>query len=86
MKRRLTFASIILLVVCSVLSASNTALAIEPVNPNLIPEARRVLQYLESVQGKKMLSGISGSQDAQPHAVLHMTGREPAIAGGDTAG
>jgi mannan endo-1,4-beta-mannosidase len=60
--------------------------AAEPVNPNLIPEARKVLEYFESVQGKKMLSGISGSQDAQPQAVLHMTGREPAIVGGDTAG
>jgi len=59
---------------------------IEPVDRDLIPEARRVLEYLKSVQGKKMLSGISGSQDAQPWAVLHMTGREPAIAGGDMAG
>ena len=60
--------------------------AAEPVDPDLIPEARRVLEYLHSVQGKKILTGISGSQDAQPHAVLHMTGREPAIAGGDMAG
>ena len=60
--------------------------AAEPVDPDLIPEARKVLEYLESVQGKKILTGISGSQDAQPQAVLHMTGREPAIAGGDVAG
>jgi mannan endo-1,4-beta-mannosidase len=60
--------------------------AAEPVDPDLIPEARKVLEYLESVQGKKILTGISGSQDAQPEAVLHMTGREPAIAGGDVAG
>lgn len=68
------------------LSSLWAATAVEPVDPELIPEARRVLEYLESVQGKKMLSGISGSQDAQPQAVLHMTGREPAIAGGDMAG
>lgn len=68
------------------LSALRAATAAEPVDPELIPEARRVLEYLESVQGKKILSGISGSQDAQPRAVLHMTGREPALAGGDMAG
>ena len=59
---------------------------LRPADPDLIPEARRVLGYLRSIQGKKMLSGISGSQDAQPWAVLHVTGREPAIAGGDMAG
>lgn len=60
--------------------------AAEPADPDLIPAARTVLEYLKSVQGKKILTGISGSQDAQPQAVLHMTGREPAIAGGDVAG
>lgn len=67
-------------------AASCAAAGVEPADSDLIPEARRVLQYLESIQGKKMLSGISGSQDAQTHAVLHMTGREPAISGGDMAG
>jgi len=76
-----------ILVVASLsLSALRAATAAEPVDPELIPEARRVLEYLESVQGQKILSGISGSQDAQPRAVLHMTGREPALAGGDMAG
>lgn len=68
------------------LLAADAATAAEPADPDLIPEARRVLEYLEALQGKQMLSGISGSQDAQPWAVLHMTGREPAIAGGDMAG
>ena len=86
MPRRLTVLVCVLVVVFLGLLASRPATAAEPVNPNLIPEARRVLEFLESVQGKKMLSGISGSQDAQPQAVLHVTGREPAIAGGDTAG
>lgn len=76
----------VLILVSVTLPAVRAATAAEPANPNLIPEARRVLEYLESVQGKKMLSGISGSQDAQPWAALHMTGREPAIGGGDMAG
>jgi mannan endo-1,4-beta-mannosidase len=60
--------------------------AVKPADRDLIAEARRVLDYLQSVRGKNMLSGISGSQDAQPWAVLHTTGREPAIRGGDMAG
>jgi mannan endo-1,4-beta-mannosidase len=58
----------------------------EPADPALIPEARGVLDYLESLQGKKILTGISGCQDSQPRAVLHMTGREPAISGDDVSG
>ena len=60
--------------------------AAEPADPDLIPEARKLLDYLESVQGKKILTGISGCLDSQPRAVLHMTGREPAISGDDVAG
>jgi mannan endo-1,4-beta-mannosidase len=62
------------------------AAAAEPVDPDLSPEARTVLDYLASVQGKKILTAISGCQDARPQAVLHMTGREPAISGNDVAG
>jgi hypothetical protein len=50
--------------------AATLAPAAEPVDPDLIPEARRVLDYLESVQGKKILTGISGCQDSQPRARL----------------
>ncbi len=66
--------------------AFSTAKAIEPADPHLIPEARKVLDYLESVQGKKILTGISGCLDSRPRAVLHMTGREPAVSGDDVAG
>ena len=76
-----------IVVLCGILNlATAECMAIEPANANVTPEARKVLEYLESLQGKKMLSGVSGSQDAQPQAVLHMTGREPAIKGGDMAG
>jgi hypothetical protein len=82
-KVRITFVSLIAPFICLLICLGNTQKQewrIEPVDSDLIPEARRVLEYLKSVEGKKMLSGISGSQDAQPWAVLHMTGREPAIA------
>ena len=36
------------------------AQAVEPVDRNLIPEARAVLNYLESVYGKKTLAGGNG--------------------------
>ncbi|MCL4206606.1 MAG: discoidin domain-containing protein [Pirellulaceae bacterium] len=63
-----------------------TAAAAEPVDPELIPEARKLLEYLESVQRKKILTGISGCLDSQPRAVLHTTGREPTISGDDVSG
>ena len=39
--------------------ATATAAAMEPANPNLKPTARKVLNYLESVYGKKMLAGYN---------------------------
>jgi len=76
----------LLIACCAALALAAVATAAEPVDPELIPEARKVLDYLESVQGKKVLTGISGCLDSQPRAVLHMTGREPAISGDDVAG
>jgi len=59
------------------------AFALEPVDKELIPEARRVLDYLESQYGKKTLSastsGVAGW-------VLETTGRQPAIIGFDLSG
>jgi hypothetical protein len=59
--------------------------AVEPADPNLIPEARKLLDYLLEVQGKEILTGISGFGGG-PQAVLHKTGREPAIYGTDIYG
>ena len=35
------------------------ALAIEPVNPNLNPTARKILEYLDSIYGQRVLSGYN---------------------------
>jgi mannan endo-1,4-beta-mannosidase len=57
--------------------------ALEPVDKELIPEARRVLAYLESQYGKKTLaastSGVAGW-------IYETTGRQPAIMGFDLSG
>jgi len=57
----------------------------EPADPDLIPEARRVLDYLVANRGKGILTGISRFGGGPP-AVLHKTGREPAISGTDIYG
>jgi mannan endo-1,4-beta-mannosidase len=58
--------------------------AAAPVDDQLIPEARRVLNYLHSVYGKRTVSGMSSYGGWQP--VFHMTGRMPAIYGVDAFG
>ncbi len=64
----------ILIFVCTVATATRSA---EPVNPQLIPEARRVLNYLETVYGKKTLAGMSSYGGWRP--VFEISGRAPAI-------
>jgi len=58
--------------------------ALEPVNPDLIPEARRVLDYLTSIYGKKTLAGTSGGYNAK--AIFEMSGRYPAVLATDASG
>ncbi len=41
-----------------VLSSCSRAMGIESADPNLIPEARRVLAFLDSIHGKKVPAGI----------------------------
>ncbi|MBC7237874.1 MAG: hypothetical protein H5T69_18685 [Chloroflexi bacterium] len=60
------------------------ARAIEPVNPNLSAEGRAVLEYLESVYGKQVLSGVSGMGNAE--RVHEICGRYPAILTIDISG
>jgi hypothetical protein len=74
-----------LLVLVASLGVAMHALAIEPADPDLSPEARRVLEYLTSVYGRKTLTAVS-RYGGGPAAVLHMTGREPAISGTDICG
>ena len=58
--------------------------AIEPANPNLIPEARDVLNYLASVEGKGTLAGVSGSKNAD--AIKEASGKYPAVLALDLSG
>ena len=74
-----------LVALCGSTAALREARAVEPVDPKLIPEARKLLDYAVSVQGKKILTGISRFGGGPP-AVLHRTGREPAISGTDIYG
>jgi len=74
-----------LAVACILLGAIGPVRAVEPADPDLIPEARKVLRYLHSVEGKKVLTAIS-RYGGGPPAVLHVTGRNPAITGTDIYG
>ena len=66
-----------------VLLTGLSAMAVEPVDKELIPEARTVLKYLESQYGKKTLSastsGVAGW-------IFELTGRQPSIMGFDLSG
>ena len=61
-----------------------TLTAIEPVDPELIPEARVVLDYLTSMYGKKTLAGVSGTKNAD--AIKETSGKYPAIITIDLSG
>lgn len=58
--------------------------AAEPVDPDLIPEARAVLTFLESVYGKKTLAGIWG--DKTTEQIKQVSGHYPAIQSFDLTG
>jgi mannan endo-1,4-beta-mannosidase len=64
--------------------AWNCATAIEPADKDLIPEARALLTYLESIYGKKTLAGISGTKNAE--AIRQECGKEAAIVAIDLSG
>ncbi len=53
--------------------------AIEPADPDLIPEGRRVLNYLDSIYGKKCLLAVQNSSSAEKD-VYQKTGRKPSVA------
>ena len=60
------------------------AAAAEPVNRDLIPEARAVLEYLHGVYGKRTVSGVSGMANAE--AIHSIAGRYPAVLAIDISG
>jgi len=68
----------------ALLIAASAAEALEPADPDLIPEARAVLNYLESIYGKRTLTGVSGTRNAeQIHSIC---GRHPAVIAIDISG
>ncbi len=58
--------------------------ALEPVDKELIPEAREVLNRLEASYGKKTLAGISGTKNAA--AIRQACGKDAAIIAIDLSG
>jgi mannan endo-1,4-beta-mannosidase len=58
--------------------------AIEPVNPNLNPKARAVLDYLDSIYGKRVLAGMNG--DRETAETVAISGKKPAIVNYDLCG
>lgn len=63
---------------------SGRTMAAEPADKHLIPEARAVLDYLESVYGQKTLAGLNGAGNVA--GILEASGKEPAIVGFDLSG
>jgi N-acyl-D-glucosamine 2-epimerase len=61
----------------------------DPVNKNAIPQARKLLDYLYSISGKKIIAGhhnYVGRTDTYPNRVKELTGKLPEIWGCDFAG
>lgn len=58
----------------------------DPVNKNATPEAKKLLEYLYSIQGKRIIAGhhnyVAGS-DIYPNRVKELTGKLPQIWGCD---
>ncbi|MBE5778255.1 MAG: beta-mannosidase [Clostridiales bacterium] len=54
-----------------------------PVNPDLQPEARRLLQYLADIEGKAILTGQHTQTRSQEELalILRETGKQPAVCG-----
>ncbi len=64
--------------------AGGASSRVEPADPDLIPEARRVLDYLASIYGRQTLGGVSGSRNAE--GIAQVSGRQPALRAIDLSG
>jgi mannan endo-1,4-beta-mannosidase len=73
-----------LFLVLSVLVMAPRLSAIEPADPDLIPEARAILDYLQSIYGQKTLSGGNGIKGVD--SIREVCGKEPAIVTFDLSG
>ena len=74
------------LLVAGLLSSVVSFAQRKPINPNATPEARQLLKYLYKLRGKKTLSGmhnVLGRMSANTDRVQQLTGKYPAIWGGD---
>ena len=61
-------------------------MAVEPVNSQASPEARKLLEFLHSISGQRTLSGqhnYPGVHSASSDRVQEITGRQPALWGQD---
>jgi mannan endo-1,4-beta-mannosidase len=72
------------IVVAVLLSAFSGVRANEPADKELIPEARGVLDYLESVYGKKTIAALNGAKNVE--SIQKASGKTPAIVGFDLSG
>lgn len=79
--RQIMLPSVILIIV---LAWASDVVAAQAADPDLIPEARRVLDYLESVYGKKTLSGMASYGGWR--TVFEVCGRAPVIYSVDAFG
>ena len=78
---------LVLLATCLLSSATGFAQR-RPINPSATSEARQLLKYLYKIQGKKTLSGmhnVLGKLSIPTDRVQQLTGKYPAIWGGDLA-
>ena len=67
-----------------VLTTLSSVIATEPADRELIPEARAVLNYLESVYGHKTVAALNGMKNVE--GVVQASGKYPAIVGFDLSG
>ncbi|MFO8012232.1 MAG: glycosyl hydrolase [Phycisphaerae bacterium] len=72
------------LCVAVLLACSATAMAAESVDPDLIPEARRLLDYLHGVYGEKTLSGTENHGNGE--TIYAVCGRRAAVHTFDASG
>lgn len=74
----------LMMTIAAWLVAIGNAPALEPADKELIPEARAILDYLESVYGKKTIAALNGLQNVE--GIKQASGKEPAIVGFDLSG
>jgi len=72
------------LLLAVLLCSASLSSAVTPADPDLTSEARAVLNYLESIYGKKTLAGISGTNNAA--AIYKECGKHPAVCAIDLSG